>query len=746
MWKSASLNSVCRIRPAVLSTSLLSLWISSVSAAPVVGRDEVVSGGVPERWDLAQGAKLTVNGAQTLEINSDSSVLNVNAGSTTRQISARNGSTVNLSGATVSGTGGLAAVLLSNSDATIDNSTITGNRIGLQAVRDLTTQIGSKVTVGNKSTISGTLGGALVSAFSTLDLVDSTLMGTGATSYGLRLRSGQATATDSTIVGGQEGVVIDLDPNEVRPAVLDLKNTTVQGQTGSAILVDFANASNSTATVSLTQSRLLAGNGTLMEVKGGANTSLFVNDSQLAGNIVTEPGSTTHLTLQNNSTLTGQLDVSSATVNDTSKWVMVADGSIDQLTLNNGGTVVFGGNDAFYQLNVRELSGSGRFVMGTDFATGQTDVLKVASKASGTHELLIASSGVDPAAGQPIRVVETAGGDAQFFMNRDVDLGTYSYGLAKSGNDWILDPSTRTVSPGARSVLALLNTPSTIVLGELTTLRTRFGELRFNGGRAGVWGRTYGNKYNVADGSGVGYQQTQRGFTLGADAPIGDSQWLVGAMGGYSKSDLNLDAGTSGRVDSYYLGTYLTWLDAVSGLYFDSVLKANRFRNEAKVGLSDGKRAKGDYDSTGVGGSIEVGRHMPVGNGFYVEPYTQWSAFVVQGKNFSLDNDLRAEGDRMRSFIGEAGATVGRNIELKKGRVLQPYLRAAWAHEFAKNNEVKVNNNVFDNELSGSRIKLATGVAMTLTKNFHVHADFDYSNGRNIEQPLGIIFGGRYEW
>jgi outer membrane autotransporter protein len=119
---------------------------------------------------------------------------------------------------------------------------------------------------------------------------------------------------------------------------------------------------------------------------------------------------------------------------------------------------------------------------------------------------------------------------------------------------------------------------------------------------------------------------------------------------------------------------------------------------------------------------------------------------VVQGKNFSLDNDLRAEGDRMRSFIGEAGATVGRNIELKKGRVLQPYLRAAWAHEFAKNNEVKVNNNVFDNELSGSRIKLATGVAMTLTKNFHVHADFDYSNGRNIEQPLGIIFGGRYEW
>ena len=748
MWRTLTLNSNGTISYAILSTSLLSFFISSASAAPVVGREEIVSGGAPERWDLSQGATLTVNGAQTLAINSDSSILNVNVGSTTQQISARNGSTVYLNGATVSGTGGLAAVLLSNSDATIDKSTITSNRIGLQAVRDFTTQIGSKVTVGN-STISGNLGGALVSAFSTLDLVDSTLMGTGATSYGLRLRSGQASAKSSWIIGGKEGVVIDLDPNEVQPAVLSLDNATVQGQTSSAILVDFANTSNSTATVSLTQSHLLAGNGTLLDVRGGAITSLFVNDSHLTGNIVTEQGSTTHLTLQGSSTLTGRLEnVSSATINDGSSWVMAADGSIDQLTLNHGGSVVFGANDAFYQLNVTSLSGSGRFLMGTDFATGQTDLLNVTGNASGTHELVIASSGVDPATGQPIRVVQTAGGDAQFFMTRAVDLGTYSYGLTKSGNDWVLDPSTRTVSPGARSVLALFNTPSTIWLGELTSLRTRMGELRFNGGRAGAWGRTYGNKYNVADGSGVGYQQTQQGFTLGADAPlpIGDGQWLVGAMAGHSKSDLNLDAGTSGRVDSYYLGAYATWLDPRSGFYFDGVLKANRFRNEAKVGLSDGKRAKGDYDNTGLGGSIEVGRHLPLGNGYFVEPFTQWSAVVVQGKDFSLDNDLQAEGDRMRSLIGKAGATVGRSIELEKGRVLQPYLRAAWAHEFAKNNEVQVNNNVFNNDLSGSRTELATGVAMALTKNFHVHADFEYSNGRNIEQPLGINIGGRYEW
>lgn len=733
----------------VLSPSLLAILSAFASAAPVVGREETVNGGTPERWDLFQSATLTVNGAQTLAINSENSTLIVNPGSTTQQISAREGSTVNLSNATVSATGGLAAVFLSSSQATIDSSSITGNRVGLQVVRDANTQDGSSVYVTNGTKITGVTGGALVSAFSVLNLSDSDLLGTGASSYGLRLNSGQATALNSSIIGGREGVVIDSDLNQAQPATLNLENTTVQGKTGAAILVDFANTTDSTADITLTNSRLLAGNGTLLDVRGGADASLVVNDSTLNGDIVTEQGSTTKLTLQNNSKLTGQLqNVASATINDSSQWVLTGNSSIDQLNLNNGGSVVFGATDAFYQLNVTSLSGNGRFVMGTNFTTGETDVLNITGTAQGTHELLIASSGLDPASGQPVRVVQTAGGDARFFMSRDVDLGTYSYGLAKSGNDWILDPSTRTISPGARSVLALFNTASTVWLGELTSLRTRMGELRFNGGQSGAWGRTYTNKYNIADGSGVGYQQHQSGFTLGADAPLplGDGQWLVGVMAGQSQSDLDLDAGTSGSVDSYYVGGYLTWLDAQTGYYFDGVLKANRFNNDAKVGLSDGTRAKGDYDNSGVGGSVEIGKHISLADGNFLEPYTQWSAVVIEGKDYSLSNDLQAEGDRTRSFIGKVGVTAGRNIELDQGRTVQPYIRLAWAHEFAKNNEVQVNNNVFNNDLSGSRGELGAGVAVAIARSFSVHADFEYSNGRYFEQPLGANIGIRYIW
>ena len=338
------------------SLLLLSLCNSYASAAPIVGGNVTINGGTPESWSLSQQATLTVNGARTLAITADNSTLNVNTGSTTQQISASNGSIVNLNGATVSGAGGLAAVLLTNSNATIDNSSVTGNRLGLQAVRNTATHTGSKVVVTGKSTISGVLGGALVSAHSTLDVSDSTIQGTGATSYGLRLSSGQAIARNSTVSGGQDGVRIDLDVNDAQPAVLALDNTTVQGQSGSAIVVNFNNASTLPATISLNNSRLLAGNEILLDVKGGANVSMTVNGSTLNGNIVSEQGSATQLVLQNDSVLTGRLEnVASTTINDSSRWVLVGDSQVDTLTLNRGGSVVFGDTNAFYQLNVTNL-------------------------------------------------------------------------------------------------------------------------------------------------------------------------------------------------------------------------------------------------------------------------------------------------------------------------------------------------------------------------------------------------------
>ncbi len=514
-------------------------------------------------------------------------------------------------------------------------------------------------------------------------------------------------------------------------------------------------AGQSTAEMALNNSTFL-GNLTISE---SSTANLTLNQSRMTGDVLVDESNTNEsVTLENQSQLTGRLDkVNSVNIKSQSNWTLTGNDNIGTLAMN-GGSVTFGAAEAtstYYTLNVGTLAGTtGTFVMKGDFVSGESDKLIVAGQSTGNYGLAVAASGLDAVAPEQVVLVRTGTTDGASFTlagDRAVDLGTWSYSLAsrtnaEGGKEWYLDPTTEVISPGAQSILALFNTPVTSWYGEQSSLRTRMGELRLNGGQSGGWMRTYGSQYNVADGSGVGYQQNQQGISLGVDARVGDSQWLVGVLAGTSKSDLNLDHGTTGTVKSYYVGPYATWLDADTGYYFDGVLKFNRFRNESKVNLSDDTRAKGDYDNWGLGASAEFGRQFKLADGYFIEPFTQWSAVQIQGKRYTLDNDMTADGDTTRSLLGKAGVTVGRNFEFGKASIAQPYLRMAVAHEFAKNNEVKVNDNVFNNDLSGTRGEFGAGVAVAMSEKWQVHADFDYSNGEHIEKPWGATLGVRWFW
>ncbi|RON92425.1 autotransporter outer membrane beta-barrel domain-containing protein [Pseudomonas fluorescens] len=701
-------------------------------------------------------------------------VLNA-SGANTRSITAQSGSLLNLNGATIVGNNGGDGVTVTSSQATIDQTTVTSDEIGLAVNRSSVAAGGSKVTVSN-SQVSAQLIGSQVTGLSSLSLSNTQIMGAASDGIGVNILGGEVSASARTTITGQAtGVRMVNDAVNVGGPTLSLDNSTVQGVSGSAILVD--RGTQATIVVS-NGSSVLAGNGRLLDVQGSSTASMTVADSTLNGNISVADNSTANLvfdqgritgdvlvdgsstatvTLDNLSQFTGRLDnVDSVNVNSNSNWTLTGNDSIGALGMN-GGTVTFGAQGApgtYYTLNVGSLSGNGTFAMKGDFASGEHDFLNVIGASAGDFALAVAASGLDAASPQALTLVRTGTLDgANFALAGDqrVDVGTWSYSLASreiegGAKEWFLDPTTEVISPGARSVLALFNTAPTVWYGELSSLRSRMGELRFNGGQAGGWIRTYGNKYNVADGSGVGYQQTQQGLSLGADARLGESQVLVGVLAGTSESDLDLNRGTSGTVKSYYVGPYLTWLDSDTGYYFDGVLKFNRFRNESKVNLSDGSRTKGDYDNWGAGGSAEFGRHIKLANDYFVEPFAQLSAVQIQGKHYTLDNDMDADGDRMRSLLGKAGATVGRNFGFGNGAVAQPYVRAAVAHEFASNNEVKVNNNVFNNDLSGSRAEFGAGVAVAMSERWQVHADLDYAKGEHIEQPYGVNLGLRYFW
>ncbi|WP_260687723.1 autotransporter outer membrane beta-barrel domain-containing protein [Pseudomonas sp. AO-1] len=705
----------------------------------------------------------------------NASVLNI-AGATTQSLSVTSGSTLNINGATVNADGGLEGIRITGSTGDLTRAIVTSDFMGLAVNRSTGSTLGSTVTATDSQFKGGEIG-AQVTGLSTLTLINSQVTGTGADSTGLNILGGDVRASANTVISGDKtGVTMGRDPSGLGNNSLQLDNASLEGRTGDAILVD--KGINATLDV-LNQSSLTGGNGNVLTVQGASTARMSVSDSTLQGNVnvtgnstanltfdqgnmkgdvLVENGSTANVTLQNSSQFTGRLDkVDGVTVNSGSIWTLTGNDTVGTLAMS-GGTVRFGAQDVpntFYQLNVGTLAGSpdgsSTFAMKGNFATGQHDLLNVTGVATGSFGLLVAASGLDAVNPQQLTLVRTAAGDAQFALTGGrVDLGAWSYDLAQrqggtSGTEWFLDPTTQVISPGASAVLALFNSPITLLYGEASSLRSRMGELRFNGGQSGAWARTYGNQYNVSDSSGVAYKQNQQGLSLGADARLNDSV-LVGVMGGFSESDLSLEHGTSGTVKSYYFGPYVTWMDRDTGYYVDGVLKFNRFRNEAKVGLSDGTRAKGDYDNWGVSASVEGGRHIKLSNDYFIEPFVQFSAAQIQGKRFSLDNDMQAEGDRTRSFLGKAGATAGRNFDIGNGAVAQPYVRAAIAHEFAKNNEVQVNNNVFNNDLSGSRAEFGAGVAVAMSDKWQVHVDLDYANGEHIEQPWGGNVGVRYSW
>lgn len=761
-------------------TGVLTLRDGSTLNGSVTGADQitvdassmtanVISTGPASSLSLQNGSVLTgsVTGISTLDLN---------ASRLTGDVNVANAGSVLLSNRSI-----LEGDVIGSNNVRLDGSSMTGNitsasTAGLIALAQGSTLEGNVAGSDHVTLDASLLKGDVVSA-SALGEVS---LGNGSTING-NVNSNHLSLDASSLTG-------DITSIDAAGAVSLRRNSVVTGNVSSnAVSLDSSSLTgditsiDGTGTVSL-QDSVLAGNvssntvnldtsslnGDINSVDGRGTVSL--KDSVLAGNVnsntvsldassltgnITSIDGAGAVSLQHDSIFTGNLiNVDSVIIGDPSVWNMVGNNTVNSLTMNDG-VVKFGASNEFYQLNVGNLSGNGTFVMDADYATNQHDLLNVTGSATGSHTLLIAGAGVDPVSPEPLTFVHTAGGDATFALagGRPVDVGTYSYELASranasGGSDWFLDPGTKTISPGTASVLALFNTAPTVWYGELTSLRSRMGELRFNGGKAGGWMRTYGNKYDVNESSGVGYQQTQQGFSLGADAPlpIGDGQWLVGVLGGYSKSDLNLSYGTSGTVKSYYAGLYTTWMDQASGYYFDGVLKLNRFRNDSKVSISDGTRAKGDYDNLGLGGSVEFGRHIKLDDGYFVEPFGQLSSVVIQGKDYFLNNEMRAQGDRTRSLLGKVGVTAGRNFTLSDGKVVQPYVRMAGVHEFAKNNEVQVNNNVFNNDLSGSRGELGAGVAVALSDSLQLHADFDYGSGKHIEQPFGANFGLRYNW
>ena len=782
----------------VTSVSDRALELSGASATAVVSDSTLVT---------SEGTTVTV-GRGSLASFSDSQLSGVSRGFNVLnegQLNVRN-TQVNVTGdgSTTPLGGGAGLVMLSGETTLSEGSIIVGANNGAAFSNDLPSLGDSALRstlVVDASTVQGVAGSGLVvfPLRNASPQVDVTLRN------GSLLSGGNGVAAD--LFAGTV-MVLSVDASDIQGALntgvgseltVDLANgSTLNGASNvnnQAVMALNADASLMTGDISVQD-----GGDALVAFRNGARlvgsvqaitpvrTSVLLDNSHMDGNL-TATGANTELTLQNAATLTGFVQgATRMSLNSGSVWNMSQDSRVGAMTVASSRVNLNGAVGAFHTLTMDSLTGAGTFALNTDLANLQGDKLVVTGTAEGSHILDVASTGAEPKAGDSgLTVVNTGGGAASFALaTGQVDAGTYVYDLAHQNDDWVLvqrdpgtpvdpvtpvDPGTPVdpvtpvdpgvpvdpgipggggpeVTPSARAVLGLFSAAPTVWYGETTTLRSRMGELRTGRQASGPWVRAFAGQYNLSAGGGVAYRQQQSGISFGVDAPlpIAEGQWMIGVMGGYSRANLDLKAGTDGHVDSYYAGIYSTWLDE-SGYYIDALVKANRFQNRSDVLMSDGRRAGGDYDNYGVGGSVEVGKHIKLPADWFVEPFAQVSALWVQGEQYGLDNGMQARSNHANSLTGKIGTHLGRTIQLADGGVLQPYLKVAAAQEFAKANKVRINDTYsFNNDLSGGRIEVGAGIIAQLSEAVQLHGDVDYGNGRNIEQPWGVSFGVRYAW
>ncbi|KPB41157.1 Outer membrane autotransporter [Pseudomonas savastanoi pv. phaseolicola] len=678
----------------------------------------------------------------------DQSVLNI-VGGRADQVVVRD-ATVNIQSGVVESGISLSDALGNLSNATVKNAT--GSGIVLHGVMG-SINPGSTVSA-HSSDVSGSGYGISVGLWGALSIFNTDVRG-----FASQSKSGQGIfvsganvliADNSHVTGDMNGIHL-VDGSQAgilvgNKSVAVIDRSIVQGLAGAAIKVNQRATFDIEADIAVqNHSELWAGNGNLLEVEDHSTVNFNVDNSTLNGNLVADDTSTLNITLQNGAQLNGDIvNGNRLAITSGSHWQMQGDNAVRSLSLH-GGRVSFVG-EGFHTLSLTELSGGGTFGLRVDLDNGVGDLIDVNGQASGQFGLRVRNTGVEVVSADmaPLKVVHTEGGDAQFsLLGGRVDLGAYSYLLEQQGNDWFIVGKDKVISPSTQSALALYSAAPAIWMSELSTLRSRMGEVRASG-RAGGWMRAYGNRLNATTSDGVDYRQKQNGLSLGADAPVevSSGQLVLGVLGGYSTSGIDLSRGTTGKVDSYYAGAYATWLSD-DGYYVDGVLKLNRFRNKADVAMSDASKAKGDYTNNGVGGWVEFGRHIKLADDYFLEPFAQLSSVVVQGQELRLDNGMKAKNDHTPSVLGKVGTSLGRSVALKDGGVLQPYVRVAIAQEFSRHNEVKANDVKFDNSLFGSRGELGAGVSVSLSERLKLHADFDYMKGRHIEQPWGANVGLR---
>lgn len=565
---------------------------------------------------------------------------------------------------------------------------------------------------------------------------------------------------------------------EVNNTQLDVANGRAISVQGGSARIDLSGSTLSADTLLAVDQRTLA-DGRVLDSE---DVLIKASQSSLSGAIQANARNS-QLLLEDGSSLSGTAHGLNVLTLNQSAWDMTGSSRIGQLNLAEGQVRFSGPSHSVLAID-GDLTGNGTFMMNSDLASEQGDLIKVGGSIEGAHTLVVEDSGHEPAAANgKLMVVDGNGGAGGFSLyGGHVDAGAFRYTLEQRANDWYLvntagvapvdppvdpidppvdpvnpinpvdpvipvDPAPAHLSAGANAAIASQTAAATLWNAQMNTLVKRLGELRLGQDEGGVWTRAIGSRYNIAEHSSRAFSQNNSGVEIGADKAIGvaSGKVYVGGMLGTAKSELNFGEGASGQIDSRMLGVYATYLND-NGVYVDSVLKYSRFDNDLKLPTNLGNAVKGSYSANGYGVDVEVGKHIQLKDGWFVEPQVELSATRTTGANYTASNGLRVDSAAMNSLQSRVGSLFGRSLELGNGMRAQPYVKASYIAEHAGDSHVRVNGHKLKSELPGNRAELGLGGILQVSERSKLSLDAEFAKGNDIEQPWGVTLGYRYLW
>lgn len=202
--------------------------------------------------------------------------------------------------------------------------------------------------------------------------------------------------------------------------------------------------------------------------------------------------------------------------------------------------------------------------------------------------------------------------------------------------------------------------------------------------RGRLWLQGIGS-YGKLDGEhgSNGLTQRTKGTVLGADWAL-DSDWRVGLLGGYSKTDLDT-TGVDGSVDSWHAGVYAMRQSGPLALRLGAAYSGHQGDSKRTVafnGFND--RPKGDYDANSQQAFAELGYAMGSGH-LSAEPFANLGYQRYQRDSYNEKGGaaaLHVDGQTQDNFSSTFGLRLAHLSQLDNGISLTPRASAGWKHTY----------------------------------------------------------------